>query len=437
MALTYGFYNSQNGDRTYDATDISSIFDGIIKDGVFMSIGDAFMVSAANGMQVKVGSGRAWFNHTWTYNSVPSLHTIEPAEIVLNRIDTVVLEINASEEVRANSIKVIKGTPASNPVAPTLINTELVHQYPLADIYVGANVTEIIQANITNRVGTEACPLSTGILETLDSGPLLAQWNSAFTEHSQAWVDRMAQQQNDFDERQITIQAWYDLVRDDITLLQTFNFDNIAELPGCTRSTVFQANGDITETIFTTVGLTTIAVRTTVFNPDDTITVSVIVYDTDGVTEIKNSVITTIFNTDEVQESVSNGVLTPTPGGGSGGGSITDADTVDGKHASDFAPSKFGLGEHMSENPIHDSNDAVTTGMYYVSSADPNKPPGVTDGSLFVTSYSTAWVNQIYMDWRTDKTYRRSRANGVWSPWIELCSQSDLVGTVEGMFIEI
>ena len=296
MALTYGFYNSQNGDRMYDATDISSIFDGIIKDGVFMSIGDAFIVSAATGMQVTVGSGRAWFNHTWTYNSVASLHSIEPADIILNRIDTVVLEINASEEVRANSIKVIKGTPASNPVAPTLINTELVHQYPLADIYVGANVTEIIPANITNRVGTEACPLSTGILETLDSGPLLAQWNSAFTVHSQAWVDQMAQQQNDFNGRQMTIQAWYDLVRDDITLLQTFNFDNIGELPGCTRNTVFEANGDITETIFTTVGLTTIAVRTTVFNPDNTITVSVIVYDTDGVTVIKNSVITTIFN---------------------------------------------------------------------------------------------------------------------------------------------
>jgi hypothetical protein len=122
------------------------------------------------------------------------------------------------------------------------------------------------------------------------------------------------------------------------------------------------------------------------------------------------------FATDEVQQSVSNGVLTPTPGG-SGGGSITDADTVDGKHASDFAPSKFGLGEQMSANAISNSNDAVTTGMYYVTSADPNKPPGTQDGSLFVTSYSTVWINQIYMDWRTNKTYRRSCANGVWSPW--------------------
>mgnify|MGYP000894040554 FL=1 len=296
MALTYGFYNSQNGDRTYDAADISSIFDGILNDGVFMSIGEAFIVSAADGMQVTVGSGRAWFDHTWTYNSVASLHAIEPAEIVLNRLDTVVLEINASEEVRANSIKVIKGTPASNPIAPALINTELVHQYPLANVYVGANVTEIIAANITNRVGTAACPLSTGILETLDSAPLLAQWNSAFVEHSEDWINQMAEQQNDFDGRQITIQAWYDLVKDDITLLQTFNFDNIGELPGCTRNTVFEANGNITETIFTTVGLTTIAVRTTVFNPDQSITVSVTVYDTDGVTVIKSSVITTIFN---------------------------------------------------------------------------------------------------------------------------------------------
>ena len=39
MALTYGFYNSLNGDRKYNAMDISRLFDGLIKDGVFMSIG--------------------------------------------------------------------------------------------------------------------------------------------------------------------------------------------------------------------------------------------------------------------------------------------------------------------------------------------------------------------------------------------------------------
>ena len=134
----------------------------------------------------------------------------------------------------------------------------------------GANVTEIIPANITNRVGTAACPLSTGILETLDSAPLLAQWNSAFTVHSKPGSIRWRSNKTTSTNVKYN-SSLYDLVRDDITLLQTFNFDNIAELPGCTRNTVFEANGDITETIFTTVGLTTIAVRTTVFNPDQTI----------------------------------------------------------------------------------------------------------------------------------------------------------------------
>ena len=39
MSVTYGFYNSINGDRKYNALEMSSIFDGIIVDGVYMSIG--------------------------------------------------------------------------------------------------------------------------------------------------------------------------------------------------------------------------------------------------------------------------------------------------------------------------------------------------------------------------------------------------------------
>ena len=38
MAFSYGFFDSRNGDRKYDATEFSSIFDGIIKDGVYMDV---------------------------------------------------------------------------------------------------------------------------------------------------------------------------------------------------------------------------------------------------------------------------------------------------------------------------------------------------------------------------------------------------------------
>lgn len=45
--FTYGFYNSQDHDRVYDANDFSAIFNGIINDGVFMSVGDKFNVTPA------------------------------------------------------------------------------------------------------------------------------------------------------------------------------------------------------------------------------------------------------------------------------------------------------------------------------------------------------------------------------------------------------
>ena len=57
--LRYGFYNSVNGDRKYEAEDMGRLFDGIIQDGVFYSVGNRFRVEAAGGMYITVGTGRA------------------------------------------------------------------------------------------------------------------------------------------------------------------------------------------------------------------------------------------------------------------------------------------------------------------------------------------------------------------------------------------
>lgn len=158
MGVTCGFYNSINSDRKYDAEQLSSIFDGVISDGVFEKIGTALAITANSGMNINIGVGRAWFNKTWTDNDSVFSLTVEQSEAILNRIDTVILEVNKDDAVRENNIGILKGTPASSPVAPTLTNTELIHQYPLANIYVGAGVTTITSGNITNKIGTEACP---------------------------------------------------------------------------------------------------------------------------------------------------------------------------------------------------------------------------------------------------------------------------------------
>jgi hypothetical protein len=167
--LTYGFYNSVAGDRTYSAEQMSSIFEGMIHDGVFEDIDDKLMVEVSAGMNIKVGTGRAWFNQTWTKNDSDITLTVDAAEVVLKRIDVVVLEVDAAVESRENSIKIVKGTPGSSPVAPTLTNAGDVHQYPLAHIFVDASVVEIIEGNITNKVGTVDCPYVKGVLRSMDT----------------------------------------------------------------------------------------------------------------------------------------------------------------------------------------------------------------------------------------------------------------------------
>lgn len=181
MAVTYGFYNSLNKDRMYNAEQMSSIFNGIITDGVFSTIGDALMTVAGTGMQVIVKPGRAWFNSTWTLNDAQLPLDVPAADVSLTRIDAVILEVNSAIATRANSIKVLKGTPSANPTKPTLSATETLHQYALAYITVGAGVTSITAANIEINVGKTSCPFITSVLQQTDITDLFNQWNAEFT----------------------------------------------------------------------------------------------------------------------------------------------------------------------------------------------------------------------------------------------------------------
>ena len=232
MSFASGFFNSVDHDRLYDATDISRLFDGLIRDGIFASIGDCLVVKQSNQMNITVGTGRAWFNHTWSYNDALYPVTIPPSEILMDRIDAVVLEINSVESVRANSIKLIKGTPSSTPAKPSLTNTKEVHQYPLAYVTVGKEVTSIRQADIENCVGTSACPFVTGILEVISIEQLIPQWKdilNRFVEENtanfntwmngekqdyQAWLTAAKKEITDWQATSKSdYQKWYDSIK--------------------------------------------------------------------------------------------------------------------------------------------------------------------------------------------------------------------------------
>ena len=180
-SLTCGFYNndpSYEHPRRYDAVQMSKIFDGVINDGIFKTIGTCFVVRPGSGNTVNVGVGKAWFNHTWTENEAVLPVTCENAELLLDRIDAVVIDIDASPAVADNVITVVKGTPASSPVKPTLIDENGRHQHALCYIYRKAESTEITDADITNVVGTDETPFITGILETTSREDWFAQWRA-------------------------------------------------------------------------------------------------------------------------------------------------------------------------------------------------------------------------------------------------------------------
>lgn len=194
MSVTYGFYNSLNHDRKYDATQLSEIFDGIIHDGVYEllrrddgTITKKFMVEATGtGFQVTVDEGRAWFYHTWTKNDAKIVINLPSAPTVVNkyRYDAIILDIDANTNVRENKITYVSGPEGNSqtPTKPELINSGLRHQIPLAYVLRVGRETVINQSNITIAVGSSECPYVAGAIDFIDISNHIKQFQAAWDE---------------------------------------------------------------------------------------------------------------------------------------------------------------------------------------------------------------------------------------------------------------
>lgn len=185
MSVTSGFYNSLNGDRRYTAEQMSELINTLVNDGVFPNVGTAFAVTAAGGSAITIGIGRAWFDSAWVYNDAILPMVVRDAEVLQDRIDAVVIEVNHSEAVRDGQIRFVNGIPSNSPQRPDMLHTDEIGQYPLVYIYRKAGANEVLQKDITNMIGTSACPYITGILKTQDIDKIVAQWENEFD----VWFD--------------------------------------------------------------------------------------------------------------------------------------------------------------------------------------------------------------------------------------------------------
>lgn len=190
MAITYGFFNSLNGDRTYNADQMSDMFEGLIGDGIYESVDNAFQVTSSSGLTITVGSGRAVVGGKWIKNDANTTLTLNAAHVTLNRYTAVILRKNITS--RNVTLIAVDGTPASTPAKPSPTRSTTTYDLVLAYIYVGAGVTTITQANITDtRANTNLCGFVTGLIQQVDTSTLFTQYQTAYSEFyatMQSWL---------------------------------------------------------------------------------------------------------------------------------------------------------------------------------------------------------------------------------------------------------
>lgn len=174
MAEQSGFFDAHvtNGeyDRVYLSEHFAKYFASFIGNGVFGGKSNELMVSQNinSGMKVDVLSGMSWINGFWYENTSNLTLDVSVADGVLNRIDNVVVRWGKIE--RSVWITIVKGTPATNAVAPSIERSSDYYDLKLAEISVKAGTTNITQADITDtRLNSDVCGFVVGVVQQFDT----------------------------------------------------------------------------------------------------------------------------------------------------------------------------------------------------------------------------------------------------------------------------
>lgn len=174
MAESSGFFDAQlvNGeyDRVYLAENFAKYFSNFIGNGIFGKYSNGLQVRQRElqAMAVRVLPGTAFINGYYYENTEDLILPIDASDGVLNRIDVIVLRWNKSE--RVIRLAIIKGTPASNPIAPNIVRNNDYYDLKLAEVYIRAGAASIIQDRITDtRLNNNVCGLVTNVVDQIDT----------------------------------------------------------------------------------------------------------------------------------------------------------------------------------------------------------------------------------------------------------------------------
>ena len=175
MAQIYGFFNSVNKDRVYDAADVARFLKKFFTNGIF---NNTLQVSSNDNMTISVAAGQANIEG-YSYENTESLVlNIDDSDGTLSRIDSVIVRLDLSN--RQITTQILQGSSATEPSQPSIIRSGNIYDLRLANISVPAGATRITSDMITDTRFTSDCGNVTQAVLSLDTSDIFAQYQTAW-----------------------------------------------------------------------------------------------------------------------------------------------------------------------------------------------------------------------------------------------------------------
>jgi len=258
-------------DRVFFAEDFARYFRQFVGNGVYPNPSSNLQVQTLNNnMVLTVKKGAAFINGYTYVNTEDFEIAINTANGSYNRKDIIVVQLDlVAREIKTGYRP---GIASANPLPPELTRNADVYELQLAEILVRSGTQVILDTDITDtRLNASKCGVVTGLIQQPDTTTIFNSYQQALNdaqadiaEFKDVWIaGTILQWQNWFSSTGLEWDDWFANTKAEIFDAVYFDFDNWVYRAGQTKSTAFNSDGSITETITSTAGGDLVASRIT------------------------------------------------------------------------------------------------------------------------------------------------------------------------------
>lgn len=192
--MKYGFFNSVNGDRVYDADDMSRPYHRIVNDGIFGVANSSevagvtdfrvgkLVVGDDTDYRISVNTGEGIIDGKWFALEEAVIITVEPNSALANRVDGIFIRCDKSTTGREITIEYREGSvePQSGGDV-TEFRLATVSVRPMTST-TGSLFTFTDYRGYSATGSVKGTPIVTGVLQQLDFSEFVENYKTTFNE---------------------------------------------------------------------------------------------------------------------------------------------------------------------------------------------------------------------------------------------------------------